>query len=423
MNRFLKKLWDDPLIRQGGAVFLSTLLFNVFNLVYWLIMVRRLSAENYGVLNSLFSLMMFLSLPVGILQTVMTRYVSKLVAKDQKKEVRSLLLYFLKAIFLFCAFLLLVLMLLSGPIARFLQIQERGLIFLVLGGVFFSSLSTLFLGTLYGMQKFYAIALNNSVNGFVKLAAGFILVALGLKVYGALGGVVAAFFAAFLLAFLQLPCWVKKGFLGARDRILEIKEIYRYFWPVGLSNLCFLAMTNMDIVLVKHYFAPLEAGFYSVAQMVGKIVLFFPAAIGLVMFPKVVDGHAKSQNTLAILKSSLVIVAGLCGAATVFSVLFPAFVLSALTGHTQSLAVSMVKFFAVSMSLLAMIQIFMYYHLSLHRMRFIYLMAVVALLEFFGILLFHSSMTQVLWIVLTCSAFLFAGGLLFTFSRNSKRAP
>lgn len=418
MKKDISRLWQDPLVKQGGAVFFSTVLVNIFNLIFWLYMVRKLSPENYGVLNSLFSLLMVFSMPVGILQTVMTRYVSKFIAHDQKGQVKSLLIYFLKGICICLGGLLIFLAVSAAPIARFLQISERGLIYVVLCGVLFSSLATLFSGTLYGLQKFYAIALNNVVSGFIKLVGGFSLVALGLKVFGALWGVVCSFAVSLLFSFAQLPRWLRTEFGGLRERVLNTKEIYSYFWPVGLSNLCFLAMTNMDIILVKHFFPPLEAGYYSVAQMVGKIVLFFPSAVGLVMFPKIVDSHAKSENTLLILKKSLAIVGGLCAVATFFSVLFPAFVLRLLTGHIQPSAVALVKFFAVSMSLLALIQIFMLYHLSLHRLGFIYAMAVIAFLQLLGILFFHGSLVQVLWIVLACTVLLFIGGLRFTFSRG-----
>ena len=258
------------------------------------------------------------------------------------------------------------------------------------------------------------MALNNVAIGIAKLVVGFFLVAIGFKVFGALIGFVFCFAVGLVLSIFQLPPWLKKFRGRINLELLNTKEIASYFLPVGLCTLSFYALTNMDVVLVKHFFSPLQAGYYSVAQMVGKIVLFIPAAVGVVMFPKVVDSHIKNGNTKTILKKCLGAVGFLCGIATVGTLLFPVFILKLLTGHSHPEAVELVKYFSLCMGFFALVNIFMLYHLSLHRMGYVYALTVVTVCQFLGIWFFHPSLKGVLQNLLVFSIVLFYLGVHFT---------
>jgi len=414
MKRYLKAIISDPIFKQGGLIFVSSLLVNVFNLVFWLYMVRKLVPEDYGALNSLISLFMFFSVPVGILQTVVMRYVSKFMALGAQEQVRIFLAYFLKKIAYFLLVMIVFILCFGHLMAHFLQIEGKGVFYLIAIGILFSSLGTIALGALSGLQKFNEVALNNVAMGTAKLVVGFFLVAIGFKVFGALAGFVFSFGVGLVLSIFQLPPWLKK-FKGHIDRgVLDTKEITSYFLPVGLCMLSFYALTNMDVVLVKHFFSPLQAGYYSVAQMVGKIVLFIPAAVGVVMFPKVVDSHVKNGNTTVILKKCLGAVGFLSGVATVCTFLFPVFILKLLTGHRHPEAVELVKYFSLSMGFFALVNIFMIYHLSLHRMGYVYALTVLTVCQFLGIWFFHQSLKDVLLILIFFSIVLFYLGFYFS---------
>ncbi|PIY83004.1 MAG: hypothetical protein COX96_04430 [Candidatus Omnitrophica bacterium CG_4_10_14_0_2_um_filter_44_9] len=414
MKKRLILFLSDPIFRQGGVIFASSIVANVLNLVFWLYMVRHLAPQDYGVLNTFVSVLMFFCVPVSMLQTVVTRYTSKYMAHKDINRVQSLLSYFIKIIGIFLAVVIFVLIIGGRDIAVFLQIDEKRLLFAVAAGIIFSSLATITMGALAGLQKFNDVAINSAVSSISKLFFGFVLVAAGLKAFGGLLGFVFSAIVGFSLSLFQLPKDMIKLKASPGLVILDKKDIYSYFFPVGLSMLCFFALTNMDIILVKHFFAPLEAGLYSVAQVVGKIALFVPGAVGIVMFPKIVDSHAKNENTKVLLKKCLVVVGSLCGCAAIVSLLFPAFILKVLTGHEQVLAIGLVKFFAISMSLFALTNIIMLYHLSLRRMKYIYFLACMAVCQFLGICLFHKTLTDVLLVLTFCSAVLFYFGLKFS---------
>lgn len=418
MRQRLKLYFADPLFRQSGLIFASSVVVNIFNLIFWLFMVRKLTPEDYGILNSLVSVLMFFSMPVSILQTVITRYTSRLMAQEKEGEFKYFIFHFVKVMGFFLSLLIIFFILFSPSISIFLRIEGVILIYMVAVGIFFSYFSTIALGILSGLQKFNDVALNSVATGITKLIAGFSLVLFGLKALGALMGFVFSNAVAALLSFYQLPTWLRRFREKSKTVKLETGEIYGYFLPVSLGLLSFFALTNMDIILVKHFFEPLEAGYYSVAQMVGKIVLFIPGAVGIVMFPKIVDSHTKNEETLFILKKCLGAVSILCGLATFCSFLFPTLILKILTGHSVPMAVSLIKFFSLSMGFFALVNILILYHLSIHEAQYIYVVALLALLQFIGIWFFHSSLAQVIAILLVFSIILFVSGILSALKRG-----
>ena len=190
MKRHLKAIISDPIFKQGGLIFVSSMLVNVFNLVFWLYMVRKLVPEDYGALNTLISVFIFFSMPTAILQTVIMRFVSKYMAQGSQEHVRIFLVYFLKKIAYFLFGLIILILYFSKPMAHFLQIEGKGVFYLIAIGILFSSLGTITLGALSGLQKFNEVAVNNVAMGITKLAVGFLLVAAGFRVFGALAGFV-----------------------------------------------------------------------------------------------------------------------------------------------------------------------------------------------------------------------------------------
>lgn len=413
MKKVFKTIFNDSIFKQSGLLFVSSVFVNVFNLIFWLYMVRKLAPQDYGVLNSVVSLMAFFSIPGSIIQPVVIRYVSKFMALKEEAEVKSLLYNFVKVVGIFLISVLIVLFAFAAKFSVFLKIDVI-YIYIIALSLTCGSFTVITLGALHGMQKFDDVALNNVVSGFVKLVAGIVLVYFGMRAIGALLGFVLCNLTVFIFSAFQMHRHVKKMAAKMGSAVLKLKEVYAYFLPVGLTTFCTFALTNVDIILVKHFFLPIEAGYYSVAQTVGRIVLFAPGMIGCVMFPKVVDSHVKNGDTWAILKKCLIAVAVLCGFATFFVFLSPAFVLKILTGKAYPDAVPLVKYFSLSMSFYALVQILMLYHLSLHRMKYIYTLTIGALLQFVCIWVFHSSLEQVLIVLMINAMALFYLGIRFS---------
>ncbi len=411
-------------------MFLAVAVYNIINLLYQLYMVRNLSPVDYGVLNSLFSILVIVSIPSGTLQTVVTKFISTYSAFNNHEKINFLLYSLTKKTFVFSLFALLVLIFGSRSIAGFLRIASPQLV-IVLGVVtFFTILLPLTQGGLQGLQKFGYLGLTMTINGGLKLLFGIIFVSIGFGVMGAMSALVIATFAGLVLSFILLssvlprPLALIPGILLVKSNNpaseINFSEIYRYFYPVATVFFCFMILTNIDVVLVKHFFEPLEAGYYSIAQMAGKIILFLPIAITMVMFPKISKLYAEAKSTWHLLRKGLFYAGVLCGLAALICLLFPALIIRLLSGEEHLHCIGLVRMFSVTMVFFALVYVLLFYHLSIHRLDFIYPLVLITVLQIFAIVLFHRNLSHVLYIM-CCSAVLLFLINVYLASNNRNR--
>jgi O-antigen/teichoic acid export membrane protein len=178
-----------------------------------------------------------------------------------------------------------------------------------------------------------------------------------------------------------------------------ISGVYQYFLPVGITLLCFMVLTNIDLILVKHFFTPIEAGYYSIAQVVGKVILLLPVPIVMVMFPKLSSLEGEEEKGLLILKRSLRIVFLFCAVAVLLGFLFPSLVIRILSGRSYIECIPLVRLSCIDMSLFSLVLILLHYHLSCGKSVFIYPLCFLTLIQTGLIVLYHNTLVQVLVVV------------------------
>ena len=415
-------------LKQGSLMFLAVAVFNAANLLYQLYMVRGLDTVDYGVLNTLFSILMIISVPNGALQTVVTKFVSVYSTTHHYGTIAALLGSFVKKVSVLGFVIFFLFLLGRGWIAEFIQIQSSVLI-LILGIVMlFSILLPLAQGGLQGLQRFGYLGFVMITNSGLKLFLGVLFVESGWGVLGAISALAVSVGVAFFLVSVILVKILFKlsaqGLDSPKPELaypevgIDFTEIHRYFYITATVFLCFMVLTNIDILLVKHYFDPLDAGNYSIAQMSGKIILFLPMAITMVMFPKVSRLHAQTKESRHLLKASLLSVGVLCGAAALVCLFFPGLILWLLTGREMLACVTLTRLFAVTMFFYALVYVLLFYHLSIHNMGFIYPLVLLTVLQLAAMVLFHQNLHTILYIMCGNALLLFMINLYIAFSRK-----
>lgn len=404
----------DEFLRNAGLIFLGLGVFNFFNLLYHFFMIRALSPVDYGLLNTLTAFFMLITVPANTVQTTITKFVTSFQTKSQYFQTRGFLRHFLLLMVAVASSLFILIALGSGLLSSFFQTASRGLIILTGIILFFAMVTPVAGGGLQGLQKFGSMALTLFVNGGLKLILGIFFVLLGWGLLGAMGAIaityfVTAFFSLFLLYFSLKPQWekvyLKKDFTA--DGSAHVSEAYRYFFPVGLTLLCFMVLTNIDLILVKHFFTPIEAGYYSISQMVGKIILFLPLPIVTVMFPKVFVMKIKKRKTTPVLMRSLMVAGCICILAIVICQLFPELILRLITGKDYRECIPLIKLFSINMTFFSLTFILLYYQLAIDRKGFIYPLALLTLIQAVSLGIFHQTTVQVLFIIGMASLLLF----------------
>lgn len=402
MNFGLKKI--DHFTKNILIVFVANFLSNFFNLVYQLLIAHKLSVFEFASFNSLLSIFMVISAPLSTIQLVMAKYISEFNAHGQSGKISSLISGVLKKIIFFASLTLVIFALSSGFIIDALKIQSVLSGYILAALLAFAWISPVFSGSLQGLEYFGWISFSQITSGIAKIILTIVFLALGYKIAGALGVLLLTGMISLLIAYLPLN---KRNTFTECQEKAPYKEILLYLLPVAVANFCYMALVSMDMILVKYYFGQQESGSYSLAQMVGKIFLFLPAAISIVMFPKTSGLKAKNLDTRSTLKKSLIFGVGLCVMANLIYNLFPNICLNVLTGKSYAESISLGRLFGVSMSFFSLLYILISYFLSIKDMSFIKYLGISTSLQVLGIILFHRSLEQVQLIICFNAALLF----------------
>jgi O-antigen/teichoic acid export membrane protein len=393
----------DEFLKQTGLVFIGMGLFNLFNLLYHLFMIRYLPPMEYGHLNALIALFMVISVPAGTVQTTVTRFFSSFKAQNQYHQAIQLLRHFLLLMSIIALSFFLLILFASSHISSFLQISSRVLVILFGLSLVFAMVIPVLWGGLQGLQKFGLLTLSLIINSGLKLALGVLFVFLGFGILGAMSAIAVSYFVTTILSSLIIGVSLLKERAVAHQEVIpksssptNFSEVYHYSLSAGLVLLCFMVLTNIDLILVKHFFTPIEAGYYSIAQMAGKIILVLPIPIVTVMFPKLSSFEGREKRPAATLRKSLGIAVFLCGGAVILSLLFPSAIVKILSGKVYLECSPLVGMFSVNMTLFSLTLILLYYHLSTPERWFLYPLFFFTLIEIGFIILFHDTLFQVL---------------------------
>lgn len=368
-------------------------------------MIRALPPADYGHLNTLVSLFLVISVPSGTVQNTVARFFSSFRVQNRYDQAIELLRRFLvlMAIVTLSFFLLVILM--SSQISSFFQISSRRLIILFGLSLIFSMILPILWGGLQGLKKFGFYALGLISNSGLKLVFGILFIFWGFGILGAMSAVAVSYFVTMILSLFMIGMSLhKKKTAMLREGIPKsspsnFSEVYHYSFSAGFALLCFMLLTNIDLILVKHFFTPLEAGYYSIAQMVGKVILILPVPVVTVMFPHLFSSESQEKKSRCILERNLKIAVFVCGGAVLCSLLFPAPIVKILSGEIYSDCLPLVGMFSVNMTFFSLTLILLYYHLSTPRRGFLYPLLLLTVMEVGLILLFHDTLVQVLTVV------------------------
>ncbi len=409
---FNRQIFKDDFIRHAGITMFGTQLAGVINLLFHLLMVRILDVVDYGVLNSLVVFTVFFGQLTAAIQPALAKFFAEEIVRGKIDLAAATVKRAGRDLGLGAGLLLVVFLAGAGPLARAQRIDNIKL-FYILGLVVAAHLpACLPPAFLQGAQKFTPLAFLSVLYALTKLVIGVGLVAIGAGVAGALSGY---FFAPALM--LLIGGWLIRGYFRRRSvpDVLPapaMGAIYRYIIPTMLALLSFAVLTNIDVTLVKAFFSPEDAGYYSVAQMVGKIILFLPAAVAMVVFPKAAALRALNSSSIHLFHRGLKLAALLAGSATLVCWLAPSLVLSILTGKTDPEIVSLVGLFALAMSFYSLLWLALFYNLSVGSTRFIKFLLIAAAGQVAAIYLYHPSLPAVL-ILLNIFGFLTFIGTFF----------
>ncbi len=412
LRRKLSKWNRDNFLLHSAITLAGTKLGDAFNLLYRLAMARLLSVEEYGAFNALIS---FLAVAVQFLspfQPAFTRFIAERVSLKDYGGARSLIRRSQSRLLLFAALILILFWAASAPLSAFFRLEKAGYVSVVGLLLALSIAAAVPSGVLQGTQQFVALSAIAAVAPLSKLVLGTALVLAGAGIFGALSGFVAGALlilaAAAIVMARRAARWPPAPASAPEESLVPV---LKYCVPTSVVLGSFWALTSLDVFLVKRFFTPEEAGCYSLAQMVGMIILFLPGAISTVVFPKATSARARREPSAHLLRKGLLIAGAICSVCTAACALFPAATMTVLSGRAPPRSLPLVGLFALAMSFYSLASITLMYHLAVRRTAVAVPVLLLAAAEAAAVWFHHPSLAAVVRIVAAFAVLTFGASL------------
>ena len=382
------------LLTDNGMMVTSAVAVNILSFLLNAYAARALEPAEFGALGSLLATYLILSVPLSTLSLLFARSVATFVAHQDTAGTASLLRIGLTSLCLLGTMGLSVIALTSPQIATFLQIASSGPVILM--GLAIACAPPLFAvrGALQGLQNFAHLSFNISFEAAIRFLGVVFLVGVGLGLNGAIG----AYGLALLLA-LAIGLFSLRRFLtgeGSLDKF-SLQALPQNWLGFFVLFTCLTAMSQIDVVMVKHFFNPEEAGLYQAAASLGKTLLFVAGVMNHTMFPKVTEAEARGVNSRPILKEYLAYVIGLCTLGIVTIWVAAPQLLELTFGQSYVGAAPLLRLFGLAVGLMALVSILVHYRAAVNDVWPLRAIALATVGESLALWFIHPALSVVVW--------------------------
>jgi O-antigen/teichoic acid export membrane protein len=318
---------EPSLPRAGLTVAPAMAAANALNYAFNLVMLRLLDPAAYGALGALLALVLIGTVPGLALQAVVARHTA--LRAGDRVQVAALWSRTLVAVAWVSAGLGLLALAAAPALVAFLHLGSLVPALWLAANLVPLPLVSALQGMLQGVQRFGALAAALLVNAAARLAVGIALVAAGRGVAGALAASVAGSALAVVVPLaLVRPVLASRGHrrtvtsgpdlgavepgrdLGAVEPAPDLgtAALGREVGTASLAFLGLLLLTNVDLLLARHFLDASASGLYAAGAVVAKIAYWAPQFVATIVFPRLAREVAARRRLLA---GAAAVVAGL----------------------------------------------------------------------------------------------------------------
>ena len=245
---------------------------------------RGMSVADYGGLVAVLALMTAAAVPVGAMQTAITRSASRIVADGQTPSGWPLMAQLVPASIVLAGVVTLV----SPWVADFLNLESRMPV--VLGGLWIAVVlvGATAKGLLISVEHHRPVAHSLVHGAIVRLA----VVALLTPPLGIIGGVLAAVVGDLMSTLIYVVAAFRRGLLDRDGQFAQVE------WPDAgralSSQLSLWLLASLAVVFGRRGLSGADSGSFAAMATVAASCLFLPQAVATIIFPRfVADGSAR----------------------------------------------------------------------------------------------------------------------------------
>jgi O-antigen/teichoic acid export membrane protein len=275
--------------------------------------------------------------------------------------------------------------------------------------LFHTSSSSMFVIFGFGVPLYFLMSVNRGVyqgqKAFKSLSITYqaemlsrLLITLGLLfLFDIQSSVVIAIGILVSLGFGLIPFKFINFKIKATVRItaIESKQIHNFFVITAFYELTQIIINNSDVLMVKHYFEPYDAGLYASLALIGRIVYFIAWMFVMLLLPTVVQLKKEGKATAPILFKYVGYITVIASIIVCACVLFPETGITLLFGESYVAMAPLLWKYALATGLFAISNIFAYYYLSLDYYVPVIFSGLFGMLQMGLVIFFHESLEQV----------------------------
>jgi O-antigen/teichoic acid export membrane protein len=287
-----------------------------------------MNIEDFGEAQSLISLYTQLGVLVGVFGIIVTNLTSNY-ENIQERDVVISALY--KIAYCIIGVIAFAIMISSAFLRDFFQFSSLApfisLALLLLAGVSFTFRRSF----LQGINNFSAMSWAGIIFAAGKVVFSVILVLIGLHSFGAISGLLIAQALSLFYVYLKTRNDFHVYLFKKNNLRQVIKNEYRYAMLILLSTASVTFLYTADVLMVKHWFLPEDAGLYSGIATIARIIFFATVSVSGVLFSAVKIKNSIEENR-KILKKGLALTFLVAGTAAAALAIFPSFFIQLLIG-------------------------------------------------------------------------------------------
>ena len=261
-------------VRGSAILLVSTGLVAATNLFYNILLARKLGASSFGHASALYTLLMLVTAITLSFQIVTSKFIARSSDPTIRSQIYSTML---RRAWQAGAAVALVILASSAYLKTYFNLPAQlDLVLLAVAAGVYIPVGVR-RGRMQGVLSFVGMAVNVVVEVAVKLGGVLIFLHYGMGVTGVMTAVLASIVAAYFAGrpgsdYKKAPGLIKIAPFG------EGMQAVMYF--VGQ-----VVLSNLDILLVKHFFPAPEAGIYAAVALVGRVAFMLSWSVVSSMFP------------------------------------------------------------------------------------------------------------------------------------------
>lgn len=373
-------------VLNGSIIMLiSTSLVAVLNFTFNVVMARIMGPAEFGQMTAVVTILMLASAISLSFQLVCAKFVARNETTGEKASIFHGLMgkAWIVSAAVGGAFIVL-----QKPAAAYLHMPDSWVLAVLAIGISAYVPLGVRRGGMQGTCSFIRLSSNYIIEATTKLIIAVVLVLMGYGVMGATGAISASIIAAYFLP--RMP---------AEFRARAHTALQPASFKEGMQATVFFVgqviINNIDILLVKHFFAAEQAGVYAAVSLVGRVLYVAGWSSVSAMFP--VSAAAKPRDSGAhVIVIPLLFVIGLSLAFILGSYFFPTVILGTIFGQGFSSAGSLLTLYAAATGLYSLSVVLMAFEMSRRIANTGWLQLIFSGIVVLAIGAFHQTLEQVI---------------------------